>query len=85
MTSTSAGRPDTTDLTDDAFLGGQLRLLQPRKGYRAGVDPVLLAASVNALAGDTVSGPVDPKYPQIAPDSPKIKNATFDFTNRRHC
>ena len=54
MTSTSADRPDSTDLTDDAFLGGQLRLLQPRKGYRAGVDPVLLAASVSARAGDTV-------------------------------
>ncbi|MFZ4805750.1 MAG: tRNA1(Val) (adenine(37)-N6)-methyltransferase [Hyphomicrobiaceae bacterium] len=30
--------------TDDAFLGGRLRLLQPARGYRAGVDAVLLAA-----------------------------------------
>lgn len=34
-------------LTEDAFLGGRLRLLQPVQGYRAGVDPVLLAASVD--------------------------------------
>lgn len=42
------------DLTHDAFLGGQLHLWQPRTGYRAGADPVLLAASVNARAGETV-------------------------------
>ncbi len=41
-------------LTRDAFLGGQLYLWQPRKGYRAGVDPVLLAASVPAVAGQSV-------------------------------
>lgn len=42
-------------LTQDAFLGGQLYLWQPRRGgYRAGVDPVLLAASVPAQAGETV-------------------------------
>ncbi|SDN53799.1 tRNA1(Val) A37 N6-methylase TrmN6 [Lutimaribacter pacificus] len=34
------------DLTHDKFMGGRLRLWQPRRGYRAGVDPVLLAASV---------------------------------------
>ncbi len=42
------------DLTRDRFLGGRLDLWQPRRGYRAGVDPVLLAASVNAQAGQTV-------------------------------
>mmetsp|Transcript_23690 Transcript_23690/g.42309 ORF Transcript_23690/g.42309 Transcript_23690/m.42309 type:complete len:248 (+) Transcript_23690:3128-3871(+) len=49
MTSTS-----DTDLTHDAFLGGKLHLWQPRQGYRAGVDPVLLAASVPARAGQSV-------------------------------
>lgn len=49
MTSTS-----DTDLTHDAFLGGKLHLWQPRQGYRAGVDPVLLAASVPAQAGQSV-------------------------------
>ncbi|MDP4033217.1 MAG: methyltransferase [Pseudorhodobacter sp.] len=42
------------DLTDDAFLGGKLRLLQPRRGYRAASDPVLLAASVAARPGQSV-------------------------------
>ncbi len=41
-------------LTRDAFLGGRLHLLQPRQGYRAGVDPVLLAASVPASEGQSV-------------------------------
>lgn len=44
--------PDT--LTVDKFLGGKLMLKQPRKGYRAGVDPVFLAAAVNAQAGQSV-------------------------------
>ncbi len=41
-------------LTEDAFLGGQLTILQPRTGYRAGTDPVFLAASVEATAGQSV-------------------------------
>ncbi|HXF53933.1 MAG TPA: methyltransferase [Hyphomicrobiaceae bacterium] len=36
------------DVTDDAFLGGRLRLLQPKAGYRAGLDAMLLAAAVPA-------------------------------------
>ena len=42
------------DLTDDGFLGGRLRILQPRTGYRAATDPVLLAAAVGAAPGDSV-------------------------------
>lgn len=41
-------------LTCDQFLGGLLNIWQPQKGYRAGVDPVLLAAFVQAQSGDTV-------------------------------
>ncbi len=41
-------------LSRDAFLGGQLQIYQPRDGYRAGIDAVLLAASIPASAGDTV-------------------------------
>jgi len=33
------------DVTADAFLGGSLEVLQPRAGYRAGTDAVLLAAA----------------------------------------
>jgi tRNA1Val (adenine37-N6)-methyltransferase len=42
------------DLTDDAFLCGRLQVWQPRHGYRAATDPVLLAASVAAKAGQSV-------------------------------
>ncbi|MGX0878072.1 tRNA1(Val) A37 N6-methylase TrmN6 [Roseovarius sp. MBR-154] len=42
------------DLSRDAFLGGRLRIAQPRAGYRAGIDPVLLAASIPARAGQNV-------------------------------
>lgn len=41
-------------LTNDKFLGGQLSLLQPRAGYRAGVDAVFLAASISAHADEAV-------------------------------
>lgn len=44
----------TVMTTHDAFLGGLLTLQQPTKGYRAGVDPVLLAASAPAQAGQSV-------------------------------
>lgn len=38
--------PIVRDVTEDAFLGDQLMLLQPARGYRAGLDAVLLAAAV---------------------------------------
>jgi tRNA1(Val) A37 N6-methylase TrmN6 len=42
------------EFSDDAFLGGQLCLRQPRSGHRAGHDAVLLAAATPARAGDRV-------------------------------
>lgn len=42
------------ELSDDKFLCGRLRLLQPLKGYRAATDPVLLAAACPADAGQAV-------------------------------
>ena len=42
------------DLSEDAFLGGALKILQPKKGYRAATDPVLLAAACRAQPGDRV-------------------------------
>jgi len=41
-------------LTKDAFLGGLLQVWQPAQGYRAGVDPVFLAAAVEAKPGQSV-------------------------------
>lgn len=37
--------PIAGDLTRDAFLDGRVMLLQPRSGYRAGIDAVFLAAA----------------------------------------
>lgn len=42
------------DLTHDQFLGGRLTISQPKSGYRAGVDPVLLAAATPARPGQSV-------------------------------
>ena len=42
-------------LTEDAFLGGKLRLRQPKSGHRAGHDAVLLAAATPAHPGDRVA------------------------------
>ncbi|WP_306112272.1 MULTISPECIES: tRNA1(Val) (adenine(37)-N6)-methyltransferase [Roseovarius] len=44
----------TLETTCDDFLGGGLKILQPQAGYRAGIDPVLLAASIPAKPGETV-------------------------------
>ncbi|MBR1120328.1 methyltransferase [Bradyrhizobium lablabi] len=40
--------------TEDAFLGGQLRLRQLKSGHRAGHDAMLLAAATPARSGDRV-------------------------------
>jgi tRNA1(Val) A37 N6-methylase TrmN6 len=42
------------DLTEDRLLGGRLRLMQPASGYRAAVDPILLAAACPLRPGETV-------------------------------
>ncbi|HEX9522579.1 MAG TPA: methyltransferase [Reyranella sp.] len=43
-----------SELTEDTLLGGRVRLLQPRRGYRVAVDAVLLAAAIDAAAGQRV-------------------------------
>ena len=40
--------------TLDTLLGGRVRLLQPRRGYRVAIDPVLLAAAVPVASGESV-------------------------------
>ena len=42
-------------LTRDRLLGGRVTLLQPASGYRAAIDPVLLAAAAPARRGETVA------------------------------
>lgn len=39
-------------LSVDTVMGGQVRLIQNQKGYRAGMDAVLLAAAIPAKAGE---------------------------------
>src|SRR5438132_9286431 len=43
------------ETTEDAFLGGQLRLRQPKAGHRAGHDAMLLAAATAARPGGRVA------------------------------
>jgi len=42
----------TLETSDDAVLGGRLRLRQPLRGHRVGHDAILLAAATAAKAGD---------------------------------
>lgn len=42
------------ETTDDALLGGRVRFCQPKSGYRAAIDPVLLAASLAPKRGHRV-------------------------------
>jgi len=42
------------ETTDDAVLGGRLRLLQPKRGHRVGHDAILLAAATGAKAREHV-------------------------------
>ncbi len=53
---TTPPEPPATEppTTEDALLGGRVRLVQPRRGYRAAIDPVLLAAAVGAAPGERV-------------------------------
>jgi len=44
----------TSEFTDDGFLNNRLKVLQPRKGYRAGLDAVMVAAAVPAKSGDHI-------------------------------
>jgi tRNA1(Val) A37 N6-methylase TrmN6 len=50
----TGARPTETAITEDTLLGGRVRLAQPASGYRAAIDPVLLAAAVAAGPRDRV-------------------------------
>lgn len=45
----------SADVTRDGFLNGAVTVIQPAKGYRAGMDAVLLAASLEARDGETLA------------------------------
>ncbi|MBT3306652.1 MAG: methyltransferase [Alphaproteobacteria bacterium] len=42
------------ETTRDAILGGRVTIVQPAQGYRAAIDPVLLAAAIPAQPGEAV-------------------------------
>ncbi len=42
---------EATEIVENALLGGRVRLRQPVKGYRAGMDAALLAASISLQPG----------------------------------
>ncbi|MFL6690054.1 MAG: tRNA1(Val) (adenine(37)-N6)-methyltransferase [Alphaproteobacteria bacterium] len=43
-----------TEISEDRFLNGRLRIRQFTRGFRSGLDAVILAAAVPAKGGDTV-------------------------------
>lgn len=45
---------DEAEIVENALLGGRVRLRQPVRGYRAGMDAALLAAAVDAGPGQRV-------------------------------
>ena len=45
---------EDSSLSEDRLLGGRIVLRQPRDGYRAAIDPVLLAAAVDVRRGGLV-------------------------------
>jgi tRNA1Val (adenine37-N6)-methyltransferase len=49
-----AGTEAAVETTDGHLLGGRVRYAQPRQGFRSGIEPVLLAASIPARDGQTV-------------------------------
>ncbi|MFN9251220.1 MAG: tRNA1(Val) (adenine(37)-N6)-methyltransferase, partial [Brevundimonas sp.] len=49
-----AAAPGSTPVREDLFLGGRVKLRQPVRGYRAGMDAGLLAAACAAAPGQSV-------------------------------
>ncbi|HHI82565.1 MAG TPA: methyltransferase, partial [Rhizobiales bacterium] len=54
QTPAPAAKAAASSLTEDAFLGGRLKVLQPEKGFRAGIDSVFLAATIPCGPGETL-------------------------------
>ena len=44
----------TSELSQGHLLGGRVRYAQPRRGFRSGIEPVLLAATIPARSGQRV-------------------------------
>lgn len=51
---TDSPETHTGNVNVDLLLGGRVSLAQPPSGYRAAIDPVMLAAAVSASPGDSI-------------------------------
>ena len=47
-----SAEPAVLETSEDAVLGGRLRLRQPLRGHRVGHDAILLAAATGAQSGE---------------------------------
>jgi tRNA1(Val) A37 N6-methylase TrmN6 len=47
-----AAEPANFEITEDAVLGGRLRVRQPKRGHRVGHDAILVAAATGARTGE---------------------------------
>lgn len=54
VTNGTGGGKHCNDYTWGSLLGGRVKYAQPRQGFRSGIEPVLLAASVPARSGQRV-------------------------------
>jgi tRNA1(Val) A37 N6-methylase TrmN6 len=45
---------DQNNFSQDYILGNKILIKQPKQGYRAGIDPIILAAAMQPNKGDTV-------------------------------
>jgi len=73
------------EVTEDAFLGGKLRLCQPKSGHRAGHDAMLLSAATPARPGDRVvelGAGIGAAGLAIARRVPNIKLALVDIDEK---
>jgi len=50
-----AGSLGSEAVSEDAFLGGRLSILQPKRGHRSGIEAVLIAAASPLEPGETVA------------------------------
>ena len=48
------GSTDQGDITHGHLFDGQIQYAQPRRGFRSGIEPVLLAAAIPARQGSRV-------------------------------
>lgn len=54
MQQTNQNEQETTIYTEDFLLGGRVFLRQPSNGYRVAIDPIFLAASINAEPDESI-------------------------------